>query len=95
MHIHVRVHRWVRWWFYVGVVCGVVALANIGDRDLSRTQDKIIILIGAVHWLLGGLVCYAYEGIRIEKASAAARISAQPVKIESAGAVSIRPGGFV
>ena len=65
MHIHARVHRWVFWWFYVGVACGAVALVNILGRDLSRTQDRIILLIGVMHWVLGGLICYACEGIQL------------------------------
>ncbi|HVW85575.1 MAG TPA: hypothetical protein VHB50_12885 [Bryobacteraceae bacterium] len=67
MHLNVRIHHWVLWWFYVGVVCGAVALVNIFTRDLSRTQDKFILIIGVLHWALGGLVCYASEGIRIER----------------------------
>jgi hypothetical protein len=65
MHFHVRIHRWVLWWFYLGVAGGVVALTNILGRDLSRTQDKVILLIGVAHWALGGLVCYACDAIRI------------------------------
>ena len=64
--VHVR--RWVRWWFYVGVVCGAVALANIFFRHLTRTQEIVILFLGVVFWVLGGLVCWAWEGIQIEKA---------------------------
>lgn len=67
-HVHVRIHHWVLWWFYVGVACGVVALANIFLRDLTRTQERVILAIGILHWLLGGLVCYALEGIQIKEA---------------------------
>ncbi len=63
----IRVHPWVLWWFYLGVVCGVVAMANILLRNLTRTQEHILLLVGALHWLLGGLVCWASEGIRTEK----------------------------
>ena len=63
--LHVR--RWVRWWFYVGVVCGAVALANIFFRNLTRTQEEVILFLGVVFWLLGGLVCWAWEGIKLEK----------------------------
>jgi len=66
MHVHIWIHRWVRWWAYLGIVCGAVALVNIFSRDLSRTQDRVILLIGVAHWVLGGLVCYACDGIRIE-----------------------------
>lgn len=66
MHVHVRVQRWVVWWFYVGVVCGAVAIANILGQDLSRMQERTILLIGVLHWVLGGLVCYALDGIRVE-----------------------------
>lgn len=67
MHIHARIHRWVLWWFWVGVACGAVAIVNIWGHDLSRTQDKVIILMGVLHWVLGGLVCYACDGIRIQR----------------------------
>src|SRR5437870_4970535 len=67
MHVHVRIHHWVLWWFYVGIACGVVALANILIRDLTRTQEKVILAVGILHWLLGGLVCYAWEGIQVQQ----------------------------
>lgn len=70
MHIHVRIHRWVLWWIYVGVACGAVAVINILSLNLSRTQEDIVLLIGAVYWLLGGgVVCYACDAIRIEGSS--------------------------
>jgi hypothetical protein len=65
MHIHARVHRWVLWWFYVGIACGAVALVNIFGRNLSRKQEDIVLLMGVAHWVLGGLVCYGCDGIRI------------------------------
>ena len=67
MHIHLRVHHWVLWWFGVGIVCGVIALVNILSRDLTRPQDRVIVVIGVLFWLLGGLVCHAYDGIQIEE----------------------------
>ncbi|HLH06567.1 MAG TPA: hypothetical protein VKW78_04970 [Terriglobales bacterium] len=63
--LHVR--RWVRWWFYAGVVCGAVALANIFFRNLTRTQEEVILFLGVMFWILGGLVCWAWEGIKLEK----------------------------
>ena len=66
VHVHVRIHRWVLWWFFVGVTCGVGALANILFRDLARSQERVILAVGVLHWLLGGLVCYACEGIQVE-----------------------------
>src|SRR5215467_8209764 len=65
MHLHFCVHHWVLWWFYVGIACGVVALVNVLFRDLTRTQETVILAIGVLFWLLGGLVCYAYEGIQL------------------------------
>jgi hypothetical protein len=67
MHIHVRIHRWVLWWFIVGVVLGAVALLNILDRDLSRAQESVILTIGALNWLVGGVICYGCGAIRIEQ----------------------------
>src|SRR5215469_15671748 len=65
MHLHFCVHHWVLWWFYVGIACGVVALVNVLFRDLTRTQETVILVLGVLFWLLGGLVCYAYEGIQL------------------------------
>ena len=67
-HIHIRIHRWVLWWLCLGVVFGAVALVNILFRDLTRTQDKVILVVGIVHWVLGGIVCWAFEGIKITAA---------------------------
>jgi hypothetical protein len=51
----------------VGVVCGVVAVTNILERNLSRTQESILLAMGVLNWILGGLVCYACDGIRFEE----------------------------
>jgi hypothetical protein len=67
-HIHIRIHRWVIWWLSLGVVCGAIALVNILFRELTRTQDKIILLVGVVHWVLGGVVCWAFDGVKISPA---------------------------
>ncbi|GEM_PF-3442097 len=61
---HVR--RWVLWWLYVGVACGVVAVSNIIFGDLTRTQEHALIFLGIMHWLLGGLVCWGFGGIKAE-----------------------------
>lgn len=64
MHIHVK--HWVIWWFYVGVVCGIVALINIFARqDLSTTDVKLVLVFGVLHWVLGGVVCYCLDGVKI------------------------------
>ena len=69
LHLRVRIHRWVLWWMVFGVVCGVVALTNILERNLSHAQERILIGIGIWNWILGGLICYAYEGVQIEKSA--------------------------
>jgi hypothetical protein len=65
-HIHVRIHRWVVWWFYIGLVGGVVALVNIFGRHLTRTDEETFIIAGLLHWFLGGFVCWALEGIQVQ-----------------------------
>jgi len=67
-HIHIRIHRWVIWWLCLGVAFGAIALVNILFRDLTRAQDKLILVVGIVHWVLGGVVCWAFEGIKISPA---------------------------
>jgi hypothetical protein len=76
MFIHFKVHRWVVWWFYIGVACGVVAVVNILNRHLDRTHEEIVLMIGVIHWVLGGVACYFYDSVRIEKNS----IQELPVK---------------
>jgi hypothetical protein len=66
LHFHVRIHRWVVWWICIGVLCGAVAFVNILSRNLSHTQETFIILVGVYHWVLGGLICYAFDGISIQ-----------------------------
>lgn len=72
-HIHIRIHRLVFWWLGLGVLCGAIALVNILLRDLTRTQDKVILVVGIVHWVLGGIVCWAYDGIQVQTAPPTAR----------------------
>jgi hypothetical protein len=67
-HIHIRIHRWVIWWLCLGIVFGAIALVNILFRELTRTQEKAILLVGIVHWALGGVVCWAFESIKISPA---------------------------
>ncbi len=64
--MHLRIHRWVIWWIYVGVICGVLSVVNILGHSLTGVQDRILIVFGVVHWLLGGVVCWAFEGIKVE-----------------------------
>lgn len=66
MHIHVKIHHWVIWWFYLGVTCGVIALVNIFLRNLTPTQIKLVLVFGVLNWVLGGFVCYCCDGIKIE-----------------------------
>ena len=66
MHIHIRIHHWVLWWFYIGVICGVVALVNILGRDLSPTEEKVILMVGVLFWVLGGIACYGCDAVKID-----------------------------
>lgn len=50
-----------------GAIGGAVAVVNILGHDLSRFQERVLLLTGVAHWILGGLVCYASSGIRLEK----------------------------
>jgi hypothetical protein len=79
----IRIHRWVIWWFCLGVICGAVALINIFFRDLTRTQEKVVLFVGVMHWLLGGLVCWAWEGVKLDKPKDVASKPQTEVKQES------------
>jgi hypothetical protein len=67
MHVYARVHRWVIWWLYVGAVFGLIAAVNILTGDLTRTQERVIVVIGVLFWTLGGFVCHAYEGVKFQR----------------------------
>jgi hypothetical protein len=67
MHVYTRVHRWVLWWLYVGAVFGLIAAVNILTGNLTRTQERVIVVIGVLFWTLGGFVCHAYEGIKFHR----------------------------
>ena len=77
MHVHLRIRRWVTWWFYVGLIFGAIALANVLFRDLTRAQEREIFFSGVMFWTLGGLICYAFDGIRVMP-----RMQKQGVKME-------------
>lgn len=78
MHIHLRIHHWVLWWFYIGVVVGIVALVNIFFRNLTRTQDHVILMVGLINWVLGGIVCWAFEGVTIHQLPEAKKNDLKP-----------------
>jgi hypothetical protein len=65
-HVHVRIHRWAVWWFSIGVVGGIVALVNILGRHLTRSEEQTFIIVGLVHWFLGGFICWALQGIQVQ-----------------------------
>lgn len=69
MDVHIRVRRWVLWWFYASVAFGATAVANILGRDLTRRQERILLFLGVIYWVLGGLVSFACDSIRIETPS--------------------------
>jgi hypothetical protein len=78
MHIHLRIHHWVFWWFYIGVICGGVAVVNILFRDLSRPQEQVILIVGVLFWLLGGIACYGYDGVQISQTHHVSRYDEPP-----------------
>ena len=94
-HIHVRIHRWVIWSLVLGVVGGAVALLNIFMHHLSRGQEDAILVVGLVHWVLGGLVCWALGSVTVE---APPRKREEPQRIEEErewhpGSDFLQPGG--
>jgi hypothetical protein len=66
MLIRLRFHRWVIWWLYVGIIGGAIAITNLLAHHFTAAQDRILILMGAAHWILGGIVCWVFEGVQIE-----------------------------
>ena len=64
--MHLRIRRWVMWWFAFGVICGVIALGIILGHQLTSGQEQLLVAIGAAHWILGGIVCWALDGVNVE-----------------------------
>jgi hypothetical protein len=67
MVIRLRIHHWVLWWICLGFIFGAVALINVLIRDVPPRGDKVIAAISALTWLVGGVFCYAVEGVQIEE----------------------------
>lgn len=63
----IRLHRWVVWWFFLGVLGGAIAIPNIIFRNLTHLQETVLLCFGVVHWLLGGFVCWAWEGVKLAR----------------------------
>jgi hypothetical protein len=63
MHVHTRIQHWVVDWFYLGLICAVVVLVNLLARTLSADTLILALFFGALSWLIGGIVCYGYEGL--------------------------------
>jgi hypothetical protein len=66
VRIELRVHRWVIWWVCLGILGGAIAIANIVGHRLSAAQEEMLITFGVAFWLLGGIFCWALEGIRVD-----------------------------
>ena len=64
--MNLRIRRWVMWWFSIGIICGVIAVSIILGDNLTPSQERIVLLIGGAHWLLGGIVCWAFESVKVE-----------------------------
>ena len=78
MHIHLRVHHWVVWWVCIGLICGIVALVNILSRNLTRSQEDVVLVMGVIHWVLGGIVCYSFDGVRVQRTPQAPKPDIRP-----------------
>lgn len=58
-----RVVNWVKWWILVGIAIGVVMMAIILGHHLHGRNQDFALWGGVIYWFLGGLVCYACNGI--------------------------------
>ncbi|MDE3166962.1 MAG: hypothetical protein KGN36_14240 [Acidobacteriota bacterium] len=48
-------------------MCGLIAAANILGQNLTAAQDRLLLILGGAHWVLGGIVCWAFDGIQVEE----------------------------
>jgi hypothetical protein len=96
MFVHFQIHRWVLRWIYIGIICGVVAVINILARHLTRTQEEVLLVMGVMHWVLGGIACYFYDSIQIQKSrqeSKAAQRTSEQQKEWHQASDFLLPGG--
>ncbi len=40
-------------------------MTNVFFRHLSETQVKLVLVFGVLHWVMGGVVCYCIDGVKI------------------------------
>jgi hypothetical protein len=66
MHFHLRVHHWVIDWIVVGVVCGIVVLVNLLFRRPAPDEVVLSLFFGGLYWVIGGIVCYCVEAVKLE-----------------------------
>ncbi len=94
-HVHLHIRRWVLWWFGLGVLFGAIALVNILFRDLTRSQERIILIVGILQWVLGGVVCWAFDGIKVQSAPPPQREQSHGTQTREWHSASefIQPGG--
>lgn len=67
MDFHIRIHHWVLWWISLGIGCGVIVVSNILLGGLMRQHQDLFLLLGALYWLKGGLVCWALEAVEVSR----------------------------
>ena len=67
MDIHVRIQRWVIWWICLGLVFGFIAVANMLGRNLSRSQEDVLWVVGALNWFLGGIICWSLRAVQVHR----------------------------
>lgn len=66
MDLHLRIHRWVFDWFVIGVICGIVVLVNVFFRKPSADDLALSLFFGCLYWLIGGVICYVLEAVKLE-----------------------------
>ena len=52
MHIHLRVHPWVVWWFVIGAIIGLVVAVNMIGRHLTERSDALLVSLGVIQFSL-------------------------------------------
>jgi hypothetical protein len=64
MRFQTRIQHWIVDWLWLGMVCIIVALVNIFARPFSDRTASLVLFFTGLSWVIGGIICYGFEGIK-------------------------------
>ena len=55
MHLHLRIHHWVLWWFFIGAVCGLIAVVNLRSSFVDNHPSGVEVESLTIQSIIGTL----------------------------------------